>query len=164
MLRSFLLPFIYCVVGFLGVWLIFELGSHANEFVSSGIPLRGILAYYGGQLPSIALIILPIGLLLALLFCLGRMSTSNELLAMLSTGVSLGRILMPIFVVGLGGDGAEHLPELRARPAGRRPARTRPGADGSRQQARTHEVQPRATCSATAAITGYGTWKKCTPT
>ena len=101
MLRSFLLPFVYCVVGFLGVWLIFELGSHANEFVNSGIPLRGILAYYGGQLPSIALIILPIGLLLALLFCLGRMSTSNELLAMLSTGVSLWRILTPIFAIGL---------------------------------------------------------------
>ena len=97
MLRSFLLPFVYCVVGFLAVWLVFELGSHANEFVNSGIPLKGILAFYGGQLPSIALIILPIGLLLALLFCLGRMSTSNELLAMLSTGVSLGRILTPIF-------------------------------------------------------------------
>ena len=52
-------------------------------------------------MPSIALIILPIGLLLALLFCLGRMSTSNELLAMLSTGVSLGRVLTPIFGVGL---------------------------------------------------------------
>ena len=101
MLRSFLLPFVYCVVGFLGVWLVFELGSHANEFVNSGIPLKGILAFYWGQLPSIALIILPIGLLLALLFCLGRMSTSNELLAMLSTGVSLGRILTPIFCLGL---------------------------------------------------------------
>ncbi len=101
MLKNFLLPFVYCVIGFLGVWLVFELSSHANEFVNSGIHLKGILAFYGGQLPSIALIILPIALLLALLFCLGRMSTSNELLAMLSTGVSLGRVLMPIFGVGL---------------------------------------------------------------
>ncbi len=101
MLKNFLLPFVYCVVGFLGVWLVFELSSHANEFVNSGIKLSGILAFYGGQLPSIALIILPIALLLALLFCLGRMSTSNELLAMLSTGVSLGRVLVPIFGVGL---------------------------------------------------------------
>ena len=101
MLRNFLLPFVYCVIGFLAVWLVFELSSNANEFINGGVSFKGILSFYAGQLPSISLIILPIGLLLALLFCLGRMSTSNELLAMLSTGVSLGRILTPVFCVGL---------------------------------------------------------------
>ena len=100
LVRNFLLPYLYCVLGFLAVWLVFELGSHATEFVSGGVPLKGIVAFYGSQLPSIALIVLPIALLLALLYCLGRMSQSNELLAMLSSGVSLGRILVPIFVIG----------------------------------------------------------------
>ena len=101
LIRNFFLPFLYCVLGFLAVWLVFELGSHATEFVNGGVPLKGIVAFYWSQLPSIALIVLPIGLLLALLYCLGRMSQSNELLAMLSSGVSLGRILVPIFVIGL---------------------------------------------------------------
>ena len=101
LIRNFLLPFVYCVLGFLAVWLVFELGSHATEFVSGGVPLKGIAAFYWSQLPSIALIVLPIGLLLALLYCLGKMSQSNELLAMLSSGVSLERILVPIFIIGL---------------------------------------------------------------
>ncbi len=100
-IRNFLLPFVYCVLGFIAVWLVFELGSNATEFINGGVPLSGIASFYWSQLPSIGLIILPIGLLLALLYCLGRMSQSNEILAMLSSGVSLERVLVPIFVIGL---------------------------------------------------------------
>ena len=99
--KNFLLPFVYCVAGFLAVWLVFELGSNATEFINGGVSVVGVMKFYASQLPSIGLIVLPIALLLALLYCLGRMSQSNELLAMLSCGVSLGRILVPIFVLGL---------------------------------------------------------------
>lgn len=100
-IRNLLLPFVYCVLGFIGVWLVFELGSNATEFINGGVPIKGIAVFYAKQMPSIALIILPIALLLALLYCLGRMSQSNEILAMLSSGVSLGRVLLPVFGVGL---------------------------------------------------------------
>ncbi len=100
-LRNFLLPFTYCVVGFIAVWLVFELSNNANSFINGGVSLGAVFAFYGAQLPSVSLLIMPIALLLALLFCLGRMSQSNELLAMLSTGVSLGRILWPVFFLGV---------------------------------------------------------------
>lgn len=100
-IRNFLLPFVYCVVGFIAVWLVYELGSNATEFINGGVSIKGVAAFYASQLPSIGLIILPIGLLLALLYCLGKMSQSNEILAMLSSGVSLGRILLPIFGLGV---------------------------------------------------------------
>ncbi len=99
--RNFLLPFVYCVLGFIAVWLVFELGSNATEFINGGVSIKGIVLFYASQMPSVGLIVLPIGLLLALLYCLGRMSQSNEILAMLSSGVSLGRILLPIFCIGL---------------------------------------------------------------
>ena len=101
LLRNFLLPFTYCVVGFISVWLVFELGNHANEFVNNGVNLGDVFKFYFGQLPSIALLILPMALLLALLYSLGRMSQSNELLSMLSAGQSLERILLPVFGLGL---------------------------------------------------------------
>ena len=101
LLQNFFLPFAYCVVGFISVWLVFELGGHANEFVNNGVNLGNIFKFYFGQLPSIALLILPMALLLALLYSLGRMSQSNELLSMLSAGQSLERILLPVFGVGL---------------------------------------------------------------
>ena len=101
LLRNFFLPFAYCVVGFISVWLVFELGNHANEFVNNGVNLGNIFKFYFGQLPAIALLTLPMALLLALLYSLGRMSQSNELLSMLSAGQSLERILLPVFGLGL---------------------------------------------------------------
>ena len=101
LLRNFLLPFLYCCLGFVAVWLVFELGSKANDFISSGASLGYIFMFQLEQLPSVALLILPVALLLALLYCLGRMSQSNEILSMLSAGVSLGRVLLPIFCLGL---------------------------------------------------------------
>jgi lipopolysaccharide export system permease protein len=59
------------------------------------------LKYYLTQVPQILVILLPVALLLALLFSLGRMSRSNEIVSMLTAGVSLPRILAPLLLVGL---------------------------------------------------------------
>ena len=79
------------------MWLVFDLGRQANDFIKARV---------GGG--TVAMLLrqpasrhrrhhLPIALLLALLYCLGRMTQSNEILSMLSAGVSLGRILLPFF-------------------------------------------------------------------
>jgi lipopolysaccharide export LptBFGC system permease protein LptF len=52
-------------------------------------------------MPAIMLIVLPIGLLLALLFSLSRMSRTNEIISQLTAGLSVVRVLMPLFVVGI---------------------------------------------------------------
>ena len=101
LLRNFFLPFAYCVLGFISIWLLFELGNHVNEFISNGVTVANIFRFYFGQLPSVALLFMPMALLLALLYSLGRMSQSNELLSMLSAGRSLERILLPIFCLGV---------------------------------------------------------------
>jgi lipopolysaccharide export system permease protein len=101
LLLSFLLPFVYCELGFFAVWLVFDLGSNAPDFIENRVSLLNILYFYMTQTPAIVIITLPVGLLLALLYCLGKMSQSNEILAMLGAGVSLGRILTPFFAVGL---------------------------------------------------------------
>ena len=60
-----------------------------------------MLHYYLTQIPQIFVILLPISLLLALLFCLGRMSRANEIVSMLTAGVSLPRLLFPLLLIGL---------------------------------------------------------------
>jgi len=45
-------------------------------------------------------ILLPVSLLLALLFCLGRMSRANEIVSMLTAGVSVPRVLLPLILIG----------------------------------------------------------------
>lgn len=99
-LRSFLLPFGYCVLGFVAIWLVFDLSDNAADFVKGGVSFGRILRFYLTQLPDIAIISLPAGVLLALLYSLSKMSRSNEIISMLTAGVSLPRILLPLFGVG----------------------------------------------------------------
>ena len=47
------------------------------------------------------IILLPVALLLSLLFALGRMSRANEIVSMLTAGVSLPRVLLPLIGIGL---------------------------------------------------------------
>ncbi|MBV9126765.1 MAG: LptF/LptG family permease [Verrucomicrobia bacterium] len=101
LLRSFVLPFVYCEAGFFAVWLIADLVSNVQDFIDAQVSPLAIAGFYFGQLPAIAIIVLPIGLLLALLYCLSRLSQANEIISMLGAGLSLGRVLRPFFAVGL---------------------------------------------------------------
>ncbi len=101
LLRNFLEPFLLCFFGFLSIWLIFDLGGNLSDFIEVGASIKVIAKFYLSQLPGIILISLPVGLLLALLFSLSRMSRSNEIISMLTAGRSVIRILAPLLCIGL---------------------------------------------------------------
>jgi LPS export ABC transporter permease LptG len=100
-LRSFFEPFLLCFFGFLGIWLVFDLSDNLPDFLSAKTSFKLIAGFYLTQLPAIILIVLPVGLLLGLLFSLSRMSRTNELMAQLTAGRSVSRVLLPLFGVGL---------------------------------------------------------------
>jgi lipopolysaccharide export system permease protein len=100
-LRNFLEPFLICFLGFIGIWLVFDLGDNGSDFIEHGASLKQVAQFYLFQLPQTVLISLPIGLLLALLYSLSRMSRSNEIIAMLTAGRSVVRVLVPLMAVGL---------------------------------------------------------------
>ena len=100
-LRNFIEPFLLCFVGFLAIWLIFDLSDNGADFLQAKASAKSIARYYLTQLPQIVMISLPVGLLLALLFCLSRMSRFNEIVSMLTAGRSMVRVLFPLMIVGL---------------------------------------------------------------
>ena len=96
-----LLPFIYCVVGFVSVWLVFDLSENAPAFLDNKAPLSLLVEFYVLRAPEIILMSIPIGLLLATLYTLTQMSRRNEIISMLCAGRSVVRVLMPLFILGL---------------------------------------------------------------
>ena len=100
-LRHFLQAYVYCIAGFISIWFIFDVSDNISTFLDARISRMLILKYYLTQVPQILVILLPVALLLALLFCLGRMSRSNEVVSMLTAGVGLPRIIAPLILVGL---------------------------------------------------------------
>jgi LPS export ABC transporter permease LptG len=99
-LRSFLEPFLLAQGSFLGLWLVFDLSDHGAEFLKAGASPVQVAEFYLSQLPQILLLAIPVAILLALLFSCSRMSRTNEIISMLASGRSLGRVLLPLFGVG----------------------------------------------------------------
>jgi lipopolysaccharide export system permease protein len=100
-IRNFLQVYIYCIAGFISIWLIFDISDNISTFIDQHIGIVATLRYYGTQVPQILIILLPVSLLLALLFSLGRMSRANEIVSMLTAGISIPRVLLPLIAIGL---------------------------------------------------------------
>jgi lipopolysaccharide export system permease protein len=100
-IRNFLQVYLYCIAGFISIWLIFDVSDNISTFIDERIGLLLAVRYYATQVPQVFIILLPVSLLLALLFTLGRMSRANEIVSMLTAGVSLPRLLLPLISMGL---------------------------------------------------------------
>ena len=101
LLKNFLVPFLYCFLGFIAIWLAFDLSEKTSDLLQSKITPGMLLLYYGTQLPQYVVIILPVALLLALLYSLSKMSRSNEIISMLASGMSLYRLVTPFIAAGI---------------------------------------------------------------
>jgi lipopolysaccharide export system permease protein len=100
-LRNFLEAYFYCIAAFFSIWLIFDVSDKISTFLDEGLPFHRVVHYYLTQIPQILVILLPVSLLLGLLFCLGRMSRANEIVSMLTAGISLPRVLLPLIFIGV---------------------------------------------------------------
>jgi lipopolysaccharide export system permease protein len=98
--RAFLTPFLLCFCGFLSIWLISDMANKGGDYAAVKLPVADIVTLYLAQLPAVVVLILPIALLLAVLYALGRMSRRNELVSMMMAGKAVPRILLPLFVIG----------------------------------------------------------------
>lgn len=99
--RNFLQPYLYCILGFLAIWIIFDVSDNSSQLFDPSVPFSAVVRFYLGQIPEVLVILLPVSLLLALLFSLGRMSRANEIVSMLTAGVSVPRVVLPLLVIGL---------------------------------------------------------------
>lgn len=100
-IRTFLVPFSFTLIGFIAIWLIFDLTDNGPNFVDGKANFGTIVEFYFIQLPQVILFVLPATLLLSLLYSLSRMSVANELISMLGAGRSMMRVLRPLFIIGL---------------------------------------------------------------
>jgi lipopolysaccharide export system permease protein len=100
-IRHFLEAYFYCVAAFLSIWLIFDISDNINTFLDRQFGFGHMVEFYLTQLPQVLVILLPVSLLLALLFSLGRMSRANEIVSTMAAGVSIPRMLLPLMIIGL---------------------------------------------------------------
>lgn len=101
LLKKFFVPFLYCLVGFVSIWLVWDFSNNVPDFLQGHASFGTIAKFYATQIPQVIVLSIPVGILLALLYSLTQMSRSNEIISMLCCGRSLYRIFLPLIAVGL---------------------------------------------------------------
>ena len=101
LLRELLVPLGYCLGGFLIFWLTFDLFTEMGNFQRNHLRTGDIVSYYLAKTPEILVLVIPIGLLVALLYALTNHARHHELAAIRSAGVTVWRMTMPYFGVAL---------------------------------------------------------------
>jgi lipopolysaccharide export system permease protein len=101
LLRELLVPLGYCIVGFLIFYSAFDLIFSLNSLQSLKLHFSDYVEYYVWTLPEMVVTVMPVGLLLALLYCLTNLARYNELTAMRAAGVALWRLMLPYMATGL---------------------------------------------------------------
>ena len=74
--------------------------ENLDDFIDQNVRGPIILQYYLVFIPEIIRLMLPVAVLLAALFTVGKMSNLNELTAMKSSGMSIYRFILPFLFIG----------------------------------------------------------------
>lgn len=106
LLKSFLGPFIAILLVVLFILMMQFLWLYIDELVGKGLGLRVILEFLMWGCCTILPLALPLANLLASMMVIGQMAENNELLAIKASGVSFGRIIIPLltasFLISIG--------------------------------------------------------------
>lgn len=100
-LRTFFVPFLYCILAFELIYIVFDLFDNLPDFLDAKAPVLEVVQFYLILLPSSIVYIVPVSLLLAVLYSLAQFTRHNELTAMRASGVDLYRLMAPFVYVGI---------------------------------------------------------------
>jgi lipopolysaccharide export system permease protein len=95
--RQFLSALAFSLLAFVLIFVVVDLIEHLDTFIDKKAPILLVVEFYLYFTPFIILLTLPVAMLLASLFAVSSMSRHRELMAMKSAGISLYRILLPLF-------------------------------------------------------------------
>ena len=98
-LREFLVPLVYCLTGFLMIYVLFDFFGSFSRMVEAKISVKTALLYFCGYLSPYFHYIAPAALMLATLYTLWSFCRHSELVAMRASGVSFLVIVRPLLVV-----------------------------------------------------------------
>ncbi len=96
LLRQYLPSLGLCALGFSFVYILLDGVGYAGRFARAGTPVRVLAVYYLCWVLPYLEYLLPAALLFATLHTLWRLTRNNELVALRSCGLTVGRILRPI--------------------------------------------------------------------
>lgn len=100
LIRQFLGGFMLCFVSLLAIWFISDLTNNIGDFRESGNTFSLMGKYYLAAFPRFFVDYAPYGLLLGMLYSLGKLSRGQEIVSMIQTGRGVARLILPLIIMG----------------------------------------------------------------
>lgn len=98
--RQFVVTFLFSVGALSVIFVIVDLLQSLDDFIDHKAPFPIVVQFYLYFLPNILKLLIPVGMLLASLFSVGRLASANEITAMRAGGMPLYRFMLPLLAVG----------------------------------------------------------------
>jgi len=97
-IKQFLGTFVFSLVLILGIAVIFDFSEKIDDFIQKQAPLKAIVFdYYLNFIPYFATLFAPMFVFISVIFFTSRMAVNTEIIAMLNSGMSFRRLLLPYF-------------------------------------------------------------------
>ena len=94
--KSFILTFFIALILIIGIVIIFDISEKIDDFVKNEAPLKAIIVdYYLNFIPYFINMFSPLFVFITVVFYTSRQAANSEIIAILSSGVSYRRMLMP---------------------------------------------------------------------
>jgi len=101
-LKKFLTTFFFSLILLTTISTVIDISEHTDDFADSGLTANQIIMqYYVGFIPHIVAMLFPLFVFISVIFFTSKMANLSEFIAILSSGVSLQRILRPYWVGGI---------------------------------------------------------------
>jgi lipopolysaccharide export system permease protein len=99
LLREFALYLALGLAGFIAIFIVVDLIEKINVFLDHDAPFLLVARFYLFRAPEVVVQVFPVALLLSTFLALGQLNKFGEITAMRAAGMSLLRILAPVFAV-----------------------------------------------------------------
>jgi len=97
--KKFLGTFFYAITLILSIAVVFDMSENLDEFLSKNLPVKDIIFdYYFNFIPYFANLFSPLFTFIAVIYFTSKMAYNTEIIAILSSGVSYRRLMLPYMV------------------------------------------------------------------
>ncbi len=98
-INKFLGTYFFCIVLILSISVVFDLTEKLDNFFETNAPLKAIIFdYYLNFIPYYMNMFSPLFTFIAVIFFTSKMANDTEIIAILSSGVSFRRLMLPYFI------------------------------------------------------------------
>lgn len=95
-IKQFIGTYVFAIILIISIAVVFDINEKIDKFLSPDVPLKAIIIdYYMNFIPYFANLFSPLFTFIAVIFFTSKLADNSEIIAMLSSGMSFRRLMLP---------------------------------------------------------------------